>query len=80
MDNASVNSSTMKELSWPYIGCFAHVIHLCVTDGAKLPVIKALTDAFKSVVTFFKHSTIALSRLQKLQEAAGILFYFFKNF
>lgn len=56
LDNCSTNLAAMQQLGWSNIGCFAHLVHLCVGDGKKVPFILQLTTGMKEVVTLTRRA------------------------
>lgn len=73
-DNASNMKAAMEDMAVPSLGCFAHTLQLVVHEGlmSQHNVNDALANSRK-IVAHFKHSQLALSRLEDLQrEMQGV--------
>ncbi|KAJ8930409.1 hypothetical protein NQ314_016804 [Rhamnusium bicolor] len=70
-DNASnIKSAISTELGWKFFGCFAHTLNLTVQDA--LILVLPIIDKVKTIVSHFKRSTIANSKLMQFQKQSGI--------
>ena len=70
-DNASnIKSAIANELGWKYFGCFAHTLNLTVQDALK--IVKDIIEKIKTIVSHFRRSTIANSKLENFQKQFGI--------
>lgn len=68
-DNASNMRAAMEDMGVPSLGCFAHTLQLVVHEGliSQRSVSDALANGRK-IVTHFKHSQVAQSRLEDMQK------------
>jgi zinc finger BED domain-containing protein 1 (E3 SUMO-protein ligase ZBED1) len=78
-DNArnvmKMNEVLVEELeckSWQSISCAAHSLQLVVKAGLQVDAIQELVSSVRKLVGHFKHSTTAVSALQKEQVGMGI--------
>ncbi|XP_062127003.1 E3 SUMO-protein ligase ZBED1-like [Drosophila sulfurigaster albostrigata] len=71
-DNASSMLKACDLLHIRNLPCFAHTINLVVQDALKVddPVLQALFTKCKSIVRFFKQSTISNEKLKLAQEGS----------
>ena len=71
-DNAANMAKAMREAALPSLGCFAHTLQLVVDDGVLSQ--RAVMDvlAVCSIVGHFRHSSLAYSRLNSIQEHLGL--------
>ena len=72
-DNAANMAKAMREASLPSLGCFAHTLQLVVDDGVLSQ--RAVMDVLavcRSIVGHFRHSSLAYSRLNSIQEHLGL--------
>ncbi|XP_072380666.1 E3 SUMO-protein ligase ZBED1-like [Diabrotica undecimpunctata] len=65
-DNAANVTLAVKLCNWQHIPCFAHTLNLIVKNA--VTEISETVDKVKSIVTYFKKSTVATSQLQVFQE------------
>ncbi|XP_044573520.1 E3 SUMO-protein ligase ZBED1-like [Drosophila ananassae] len=67
------NDSTMKKacelLKYKHLPCVAHTINLLVQDALRFPVVESILSKCKSIVAYFKRSTVAY---EKFKEAQGV--------
>ena len=72
-DNAANMAKAMREASLPSLGCFAHTLQLVVDDGglSQCAVMDVLAVC-RSIVDHFRHSSLAYSRLNSIQERLGL--------
>ena len=68
-DNASNMRKGMSEVPVKSLGCLAHTLQLVVNEG--LLAQRSISDALangRRIVTHFKHSTVSMDHLEKIQE------------
>lgn len=70
-DNAANILAAIKLAGWYSLPCFAHTLHLIVTDGLKDENIIQLVNKCKAAVEFFNRSTKAFNKLKEMQEQMG---------
>ncbi|CAI6376400.1 unnamed protein product [Macrosiphum euphorbiae] len=68
-DNAANIKSAIKNNGWRHISCFAHVLNIAVQKG--LESVHPIIAKVKSIVEYFKRSTLALNKLKNLQQQMG---------
>ena len=72
-DNAANMVKGMREACVPSYGCFAHTLQLVIGDGLLFQkVVKDLFAVCHRIVSHLKHSSLAHSRLQKIQASLGL--------
>lgn len=68
-DNAVNMISAIKLSQWRHISCFAHTLNLIVQSS--LEQIKETRVKVKSILEYFKRSTLATEKLKQIQEQLG---------
>ncbi|KAE9523772.1 hypothetical protein AGLY_015832 [Aphis glycines] len=68
-DNASNITSAIRLCQWRHVSCFAHSLNLIVQSS--LDQIKETRVKVKSIVEYFKRSTLATEKLNQMQEQLG---------
>lgn len=69
-DNAAnIKNAVMNELQLKHFGCFAHTLNLIVQDAIK--VVSLLVEKVKSIVAYFKRSTLGMDKILAFQKNAG---------
>lgn len=70
-DNANnIKSAITNELGWKFFGCFAHTLNLTVQDALSLET--DVIQKVKTIVSHFKRSTKANTKLQDFQKQYGV--------
>lgn len=71
-DNARNMAKAMKDADLPSLPCMAHTLQLVVAEGVlSQRSISDITAAGRRIVGHFKHSPLAYSRLQSIQQQLG---------
>lgn len=70
-DNANNIKSAITNLGLKHFGCFAHTLNLIVTDGLKVEAITIIINKVKTIVSHFRRSCLAGTKLNKFQENEG---------
>ena len=72
-DNATNMVKAMLDASYPDLSCFSHTLQLIVHAGvlSQRTVIDTLAVCCQ-IVTHFKHSSLACSRLKEIQQNLGL--------
>lgn len=71
-DNARNMTKALDDGNFPSLPCMAHTLQLAVSEGLQSQ--RTITDAVatdRRIVTHFKHSSLAYSKLQAIQEELG---------
>lgn len=68
-DNASNITSAIRLCQWRHVSCFAHSLNLIIQSS--LDQIKETRVKVKSIVEYFKRSTLATEKLNQMQEQLG---------
>lgn len=66
-DNAQTMINAAVKLHIRHIPCFAHTLNLTVTDSFAVTCLDQILKKCKSIVTFFKMSTLASDKLRAIQ-------------
>lgn len=69
-DNASNIKNALRILQLKHLGCFAHTLNLVVQSALTLE--NDLIDKVKTIVTYFRKSTVANNKLRTYQINNGI--------
>ena len=65
-DSAANMKCAIQRNNWGHFPCFAHTFNLAVQNGLNVPGVSDIINEAKSVVTYFKHSCVALNKLEDL--------------
>jgi len=69
-DNASNIKNALNSLQFKHMGCFAHTLNLVVQSALTLE--NNLIDKVKTIVTYFRKSTVANNKLRTYQINNGV--------
>lgn len=71
-DNAAnIKKAIIDELRWRFFGCLAHTINLIVQDALKTEDANILVTKVKDIVSYFRRSTVAKTKLDFYQRQNG---------
>lgn len=65
-DNATNVQKALTDLNWKHFGCYGHTLNLIVQSA--LTSVKDTLEKVKSIVQFFKKSTVATEKLLRYQK------------
>lgn len=65
-DNAANVQRALQDLGWKHYGCYGHTLNLIVQNA--LTCVQETLDKVKTIVRFFKKSTLASEKLLKYQK------------
>ena len=73
-DNGTNMVKAMTEANLPSFGCFAHSLQLIVNNGLlSQHVVKDLLGICRSIVGYFKHSSVVYHKLAQIQDNLNLL-------
>ena len=66
-DNAANIVAAVRIAGWKHVKCFAHTLHLVVSEAIKTDLINDVRKRCRQIVTFFHQSTKATDKLKEIQ-------------
>ncbi|XP_041451349.1 zinc finger BED domain-containing protein 4-like [Drosophila obscura] len=69
-DNAASMKKACELMQKKHLGCFAHSLNLIVQESLAIKNVQSVLKCVKSIVTYFKSSSIAYANLKKAQNTA----------
>lgn len=68
-DNAANITAAIRSCKWRHISCFSHSLNLVIQSS--LQKINVTREKVKSIVEYFKRSTVASEKLNQMQQQLG---------